>query len=192
MEKKCSKCNGYEFYASGKCKACHRARVSRGAKRKTGKEAPPISEEIGRPPRKVESQIDFNISGDTTLEDTEQDFLKSIKNATKRLEFMMRRHRNTLANFDAELQILNKLLSEDLAISDVKNFLNLRHKLLAERADYDLEMSKQLQVFEEFAAKEQKETPITFVIEKIPVPEGIVIPAVIEQLDLSPYYNEPE
>lgn len=116
--------------------------------------------------------------------------LEAVGSPKNRLKFMMALHQRTLQDFDNQRTTLDRLIKEaeeEGAIQDYKEFLKERINLTKSSSDYNLRMSKELQVFQELAAKEDSETPITFVHVGLPPREWVEVPALGDEMDFSSY-----
>lgn len=113
---------------------------------------------------------------------------ESISTPQKRFQFMVSRHARRISDFESQMAKLDSRIhdAEDQGlIADLRFYTGKRQDLSVAVAAYDLKMSKELQVWQEFAASEDAETPVSFHLVEIPTPPGIIVPCVNDTLQVT-------
>ena len=175
--KVCAKCGNTErFSPQGLCLPCQAARMrDRRAKGVDKGIRPRSGASPGRPKRRAEGRgkgkEELRVArkkrdgGHRAFAGSEM-LLEALREPKARLTFMVARHEATLAEFDQQKELLTTRLreaEESGFVADARHYMGELRKLLGQRADYDLRMSKELAIWQQFAVAEVEETPITFV-----------------------------
>lgn len=189
--KVCSKCGESDFYKSGQCATCQRARMRA---RKAGE---PFSTEPGRPPRKIEVEAPSQKPAPVAVSggDFHAEMLDQLKTPRKRLEFIIQRFAETTAGFQRERDALDKFAEQAYSTgnaADIKFAIKQGQELLARRAAYEMKMGEHMEAFQEFAAADDDNTPIEFVLQPVIAPEGLVRLSVGDKVSFDDLLNKPD
>jgi hypothetical protein len=185
--KQCKKCGQSDRYASGQCKVCQQNRmaVRRAPFAKYGKPGRPHRKYETPPPAESENveQLEPVVaptsqSLPTPIEHPEYppadesvvespDLEAALTDPKKRVDFMVRRHQQSMLDMECHLRDLRGLLKWAKENRDgvaVKFYVGEIGQQIVNRANYDLKMSGEIEVWREFAASAPDATPVVLKI----------------------------
>jgi hypothetical protein len=170
------------------CNACNAAVVAEYRARKAGKLPPDPAKPRGRPPRRQDFTPEAEPEEQEPSPPTGSDLTQAMASPATRLQFMLERHQRSIERFDRDRLQLEKRIQaaerEGIA-ADVKDYTKMRQSLTVSAAEYDLKMSKELQVWQEFAAEEDSDTPVSFVLNHVAgIPADVVVGCVNDALQV--------
>ncbi len=182
-DKICAKCGTSERYAAGDCKKC-RADSKRRYRARVRGDEPPVGKTTARVHSHTPAIVLAIAEGDPV------NLAESLSSGKARLAFMLDRHENTLVALDVEALRLDQCLADAETMADKRFYTSEKRKLLEARISYDQRLSKDFQAYQELVAKDDTETPITFVHVGLPPREWVETGCVGDTMDFSDYMPE--
>lgn len=183
MDKTCAKCGTADRYSNGRCKQCQKNHVKAYRSRERGDSAKHTPVTVPKPTPVVPPRP-------STPPPPEIDLADELSSGKKRLAFMVRRHQQTLNDLDTEMRRLDECLAAATLSTEQRFYTSERRKLLEARMAHDQRLSKEIAAFQELVAKDDTETPITFVHVGLPPREWVETGCIGDTLDLSDYMPE--